>query len=437
MQVSVESLSNLERRMTVQVPAEKIDGEVENRLKSMVGKVRLDGFRPGKVPLNVIRQRFSSGVYDEVLGEVMQSTFQEAVANEKLRLAGMPKIDPGSPKPGEELEYTATFEVYPEIELADMSAVKLTVPKAEITDADIDKMLDNLRKQQQGWSPVERAAKEGDQIVIDFEGSIDGEKFEGGKAENMPLVLGEGRMIPGFEEPLVGVKADDEKTIDVTFPEDYQSKELAGKQAQFAIKVNAVNEVSLPEIDEKFVKAFGIEDGSVEKLREDARSNMQRELDQAITQQIKGQVMDALAKIHDIEVPQAMVKEEITRLREQTTASMDPQASANPLPDDLFENEAKRRVVLGLVIGEIVKTNDIKLDDSKVQSMLQEMAASYQDPQALIQYYRSNPQQMDSLRAAVMEEQVVEWVREQAKITEEASSFEKIMTPTPEQEEAA
>lgn len=436
MQVSVESLSNLERRMTVQVPAEKIDDEVENRLKSMVGKVRLDGFRPGKVPLNVIRQRFKSGVYDEVLGEVMQSTFQEAVANEKLRLAGMPEIDPGSPKPGEQLEYTATFEVYPEIELADMSAVELTVPQAEITDADIDKMLDNLRKQQQGWSPVDRAAKEGDQIVIDFEGSIDGEKFEGGTAENMPLVLGEGRMIPGFEEPLVGVKAGDEKTIDVTFPEDYQSKELAGKQAQFAVKVIMVNEVELPEIDEKFVKAFGIEDGSIEKLREDARSNMQRELDQAIAQRIKGQVMDALAEIHDIEVPQAMVKEEISRLREQTAASMGPQADASTLPDDLFENEAKRRVVLGLVIGEIVKVNDIKLDDSRVQAMLQELAASYQDPQALIQYYRSNPQQMDSLRAAVMEEQVVEWVREQAKINEEASSFEKIMTPASKQEAA-
>lgn len=436
MQVSVESLSNLERRMTVQVPAEKIDDEVENRLKSMVGKVRLDGFRPGKVPLNVIRQRFKSGVYDEVLGEVMQSTFQEAVANEKLRLAGMPKIDPGSPRPGEELEYTATFEVYPEIELADMSAVELTVPQAEITDADIDKMLDNLRKQQQGWSVVERAAKDGDQIVIDFEGSIDGEKFEGGKSESMPLTLGEGRMIPGFEKPLVGVKAGDKKTIDVTFPEDYQSRELAGKLAQFEIKVHAVNEVTLPEIDEEFVKAFGIEDGSVEKLREDARSNMQRELDQAVTQNVKGQVMDALAEIHDIEVPQAMVKEEITRLREQTQASMGQQAGATPLPDDLFTNESKRRVVLGLVIGEIVKANDIKLDDSRVQSMLQEMAASYQDPQALIQYYRSNPQQMDSLRAAVMEEQVVEWVREQAKIKEEASSFEKIMRPTSKQEAA-
>ena len=437
MQVSVESLSSLERRMTVQVPAEKIDGEVETRLKSMVGKVRLDGFRPGKVPLNVIRQRFSSGVYQEVLGEVLQSTFQEAVLNEKLLLAGMPEIDPGTPQPGEELEYTATFEVYPEIELADLSQVELTVQKAEIVDADIDRMLDNLRKQQQSWSPVERVAKDGDQIVVDFEGSIDGEKFEGGKAENMPLVLGEGRMIPGFEEPLVGMKAGDEKSIDVTFPEDYQAKDLTGKLAQFAIKVSAVNEATLPEIDEEFVKAFGIEDGSVEKLREDARSNMQRELDQAITQNLKGQVMDALIDKHDIEVPQAMVKEETTRLSLQTQASMGQQAGANPLPDDLFSTEAKRRVVLGLVIGEIVKTNDIKLDDSRVQSMLQEMASSYQEPQVLIQYYRDNPQQMEDLRAAAMEEQVVEWVREQATIKEQASSFEEIMTPAPNQEEAA
>lgn len=436
MQVSVESLSNLERRMTVQVPAEKIDSEVENRLKSMVGKVRLDGFRPGKVPLSVIRQRFKSGVYQEVLGEVVQSTFQEAVAQEKLRLAGMPEIDPGTPKPGETLEYTATFEVYPEIELADMSQIELTIPRAEVTEEDIDKMLENLRQQQKSWTPVDRAAKEGDQIVIDFEGSIDGEKFKGGKADNMPLVLGEGRMIPGFEEPLVGLKAGDEKTIDVTFPEDYHAKELAGKTAQFAIKVQAVNEATLPEIDEAFVKGFGIEDGSIEKLREDARSNMQRELDQAIARRIKAQVMDALVKAHDFEVPQAMIKQETARLREETTASMGQQAGQNPLPDELFAEEAKRRVVLGLVIGEIVRANDIKLDDSRVQAMLEEMASGYEDPQALIQYYRSHPEHMDTLRGAVIEEQVVEWIREQAKINEEASSFEKIMTPAPKQDEA-
>ena len=432
MQVSVESLNNLERRMKVQVPAEKIDTEVENRLKSMVGKVRLDGFRPGKVPLNVIRQRFSSGVYQEVLGEVMQSSFQEAVAQEKIRLAGMPEIDPGTPVQGKELEFTATFEVYPEIELADMKTIELTVPKAEISNADIDKMLENLRNQQKTWEKVDRAAKEGDQIVIDFEGSMDGEVFEGGKAEQMPLVLGEGRMIPGFEEPLVGLKADEEKTIDVTFPEDYHAKNLAGKTAQFAIKVSAVNEAVLPEIDEDFIKSFGVEDGKVESLREEARTNMQRELDQAIAKQVKNQVMDALAGKHDFNIPQSMVKDEVGRLREQTQASMGQQAAANPLPDNLFEDEAKRRVLLGLLISEIVASNDIELDNDRVQAMLEEVASGYQDPQSVIQYYRTNPEHMDGIRAAVMEEQVVKWIREQAQIKEEKSSFDQVMNPAGE-----
>jgi len=430
MQVSVESISNLERRMKVQVPADKIDTEVENRLKSMVGKVRLDGFRPGKVPLNVIRQRFSSGVYQEVLGEVMQSSFQEAVSQEKIRLAGMPEIDPGTPSKGQELEFTATFEVYPEIELSDMQAFELTTPKAEIAEADIDKMVENLRTQQKTWEKVDRAAKKGDQIVIDFEGSMDGERFEGGKAENMPLELGEGRMIPGFEDQLEGVKADDEKTIDVTFPDDYHADNLAGKTAQFAIKVSAVNEATLPELNEDFIKSFGIKDGTLEGLRDEAKSNMQRELDQAISKQVKNQVMDVLAEKHDFDLPQAMVKDEIGRLKQQMEASMaQQQASANPMPDNLFEDEAKRRVKLGLLISEIVSSNDIKLDNDRVQAMLEEVAASYQDPQQVIQYYRSNPEYMDSIRAAVMEEQVVEWIQGQAKIKEEESSFEQVMNP--------
>ncbi len=428
MQVSVESTSNIERVLTVQVPAERIDTEVAARLQRLKNQVRLDGFRPGKVPLKVVKQRYGNSVYSEVLGEVMQSSFEEAVTQEQLKPAGAPSIEPISVQPGEALEYKATFEVYPEIELADMSDVQITRPVVEIESADVDKMIEKLREQRRNWEPVERAAAEGDQVVIDFTGYIDGEAFEGGQGQDMPVVLGEGQMIPGFEEQLLGVKAGDEKSIEVTFPEDYHAEKLAGKAARFEIKVKAVNEARLPEIDDEFCKQFGVEEGGIERLREEIKANMERELNQAIKGKLKQQAMDALLEKHDVEVPKSLVKEEINRLKQQAAQSSGQQ-DLSAMPDEIFEDEAKRRVSLGLIVGQVIKDHDLKLDQDRVEAALDELASSYEDSEQVKQYYRSNRDQMSMLEAMVLEEQVVDWVVSQAQVSEDKQSFDDLMNP--------
>ncbi len=435
MQVSVESVSNLERRIMVDVPAERIDSEVESRLKSMVGRVRIDGFRPGKVPLTVLRQRYGQGVFREVLGEVMQRTFVEAVAKENLRPAGMPRFDNIDVKPGQTLRYTAQFEIYPEVELADLGAVEISVPNVEIQDADVDAMIEKLRQQNESWDAVERAAESGDQVVIDFEGFRDGVAFDGGKAQDYPLVIGGGRFIEGFEPQLIGACAGEERTVSVTFPENYPAKELAGQAAEFKVKVKVVKARKLPEVDAEFARLFGIEDGSIEKFRDEVRANMQRELDQSIRGRVKNQVMDALEKLHGFDIPQVLIAEEIRRLREQAQASM-RQPTGATLPDDIFRDQARKRVLLGLVIGEIIKRNGITLDRDRVSKTLDSLAATYENPQEVIEYYRKHRDQMAALEAMVLEDQVVDWVKEQAKVTLRTMSFNELTSPT-KQEVAA
>lgn len=428
MQVSVESISNLERCLTVQVPAERVDNEVESRLQSMKGRVRVDGFRPGKVPLKIIKQRYGAGVYQEVVSEVLQSTLYEAVSQENLRMAGMPMVEPVKTQAGEPLEYKATFEIYPDIEIADLSGVELTEAKVEIADADVDKMIDNLRKQRQTWQEVEREAQDGDQVVLTFVGRVDGEEFEGGSGEGMPVTIGAGRMIEGFEEQLKGIKKDEERVLNVTFPEEYPSEEVKGKPAEFTVTATAVNEPALPEVDEEFAKAFGVEDGSVNKLREDVTENMRRELTSTLEMQVKNQVMDALLETHDVEVPSALVKEEVGKLRQQAMASSG-QSDESQFPDEMFAENAGRRVKLGLIIGEIIRKNDIQPDDERVTKTLEGLAVGYEDPQMVIDYYRKSPEQMQSVQGLVLEEQVVEWVKSQAKVSEESKTFEEIMMP--------
>ncbi|MGF1546554.1 MAG: trigger factor [Thiotrichales bacterium] len=434
MQVSVESVSNLERKIKVNVPADRIDGEVNQRLKSMVGRVKLDGFRPGKVPMGVIRQRFGRGVFHDVVGEVLQKTFVEAVTQENLRPAGNPRFDEVVAKPGQELEYSAVFEIYPEVELVDFSTVALTVPEVEIADHDVEMMVDTLRKQNQGWEDVERESLDGDQITIDFEGFVAGEPFENGKATDYALTLGQGRMIAGFEQQLVGLKTGDEKNLLVNFPDDYPAPTLAGKAAEFKVQVKAVKAPRLPEVDADFVRLFGVEDGSVDAFRAEVRANMQRELDQSIRSRVKTQVMDALAGGHPIEVPGALIQQEITRLREQARASMQQNNSVS-LPDSIFTDQASKRVALGLIIGEIIKRNAISLDRDRVSRTLDDIASTYETPQEVVNYYRKNREQMAALEAMVLEDQVVDWVREQAQVAVEALSFEE-MTQRGKQQEA-
>ncbi|HHJ20097.1 MAG TPA: trigger factor [Gammaproteobacteria bacterium] len=428
MEVSIESVSNIERRMTVQVPAEQISSEVESRLRSMTGKVEMKGFRPGKVPLKVVKQRYGKGVYQEVLGEVVQKSFQEAVTQEKLKPAGMPAIEPIASKAGEALEYVATFEVYPEFEIVDMSGLEITRPQVEVGDADVDAMLENLQKQRQTWESVDRPAAEGDQVVMDFDGYIDDEAFEGGAAKGVPVVIGQGRMVPGFEEQLIGASAGENVTLNVTFPEDYAAEHLAGKEARFEAKINEVNAPVLPPIDEAFAKAFGVEDGSVDQLRSDIKENMNREMTQAVRARLKNSVMDQLYEKHELDVPQALINEEIKRLKEQAAAS-GGQQSAVSYPDEIFVDEAKKRVSLGLIVGNIIRDNDIQLDPEQVEVTLDELASSYEDAEEFKQYYRTNREQMAGVEAMVLESQVVDWVVDQMQVSDQPMSFDELMNP--------
>ena len=318
MQVSVETTSGLERRLIVGVPAERIDSAVNSKLQEAAKTVRLDGFRPGKVPMKVMRQRFGQSVRMEVLGQVMNDSFYEAIQQQELKPAGQPSIEPKNIEEGRDLEFVATFEVFPDVELKDYSSVKVVKPVAELTEADLDKMVDNLREQRAAFETVERAAEDGDQVNIDYTGTKDGEEFEGGSAEGSDLVLGSGRMIPGFEAGIVGMSAGDEKVLSLSFPEDYHNEELKGAAVEFKIKVNDVKAKQLPALDEEFFKLFGVEEGGEEAFRAEVRKNMQRELDNAIENRVKQQIMDGVLALHDdLQVPQSLITQEIDALRNQ------------------------------------------------------------------------------------------------------------------------
>jgi len=431
MQVSVESGEGLERKLTIQVPAETVDKEVESRLNSMRSRVKVDGFRPGKVPLKVVKQQYGASVLQEVVGEVMQNTLRDAVVQESLNPAGNPTIEPTSIEPGKPLEYIATFEVYPEITLADCSSLEIERQTAEVEEADIDKMLETLQQQRTTYEIVERASQDGDQVVVDFVGKVDGVEFEGGKADAVPVVLGSSSMIPGFEEKLVGKSAGDEFQLEVTFPEDYHAENLKGKPAVFDTKVISVAEAKVAELDEEFARSFGVEDGSMDKLRSDIRENMERELRNKLQESLKKNVMDKLLEANDIQVPQALVSNEAENLQKQMMESGNLQAGMT-LPKELFEGEAKRRVGLGLVVGEVLKKAELKPDADRVTAKIDDIAQTYEDPAEVIKHYNSNPQLKQGIEGLVMEEMVVEWVVDQAKVTDVATNFQDVMNPQPQ-----
>ena len=427
MQVSVESTSNIGRKMKISVPAEEIDGKVEKRLKDMRARVKLDGFRPGKVPLSVVSQQYGDSIYQEVVSEVFQSSFNEAVIGKALSIVGYPDIDPQVLEPGKDLEYIATFDVYPVFEIADLKELEISKANVEITDVDINKMIETLQEQQKEWQDVERAAEKNDLIVIDFEGTIEGETFEGGSAKAFSVEVGAGRMLKDFDDALLGMSAGDEKKIDVTFPDDYPVENLKGKTAQFVLKASVVKESILPAVDVDFIKKFGIEDGTEESFRVEIRSNMERELERNIKARLKQSVMDGLNDLHDIEIPSFLVTEEIKHVRKDMQGKQ-KEADLSSLPDDLFVDQARRRVKLGLIVGEIITKNKLKRDQDKVNAMLESMASTYEDPQAFIEYYKNNKEAMQTVEAAVMEEMVVEWVLDKAIILEQKMTFSEIMS---------
>ena len=428
MQVSVESGEGLERKLTIQVPAETVDKEVESRLNSMRSRVKVDGFRPGKVPLKVVKQQYGNSVLQEVVGEVMQNSLRDAVIQESLNPAGNPTIEPKSVEPGKPLEYVATFEVYPEITLTDCAALEIERATAEVGDEDVEKMIETLLKQRTTFETVERASQDGDQITVNFVGSIDGEEFDGGKADSVPVVLGSNSMIPGFEEKLVGKSAGDEFKFEVNFPDDYHAENLKGKLATFDTKIISVAEPKMPEIDEEFAKSFGVESGSVDQLRTDIRENMERELRNKLREQLKKDVMDKLLEANDVLVPKALVDHECENLQKQMMESGNLQ-SGMTLPKELFEGEANRRVGLGLVIGEVVKKSELKPDAERVNAKIEDIAQTYEDPQEVINHYNSNPQLKQGIEGLVMEEMVVDWIVDQAKITDTPTNFQDLMNP--------
>ncbi|NVL52866.1 trigger factor [Pseudomonas syringae pv. actinidiae] len=428
MQVSVENTSALERRMTIGVPAERIETEVNKRLQQTARKAKIPGFRPGKVPMSVIRQRYEDGARQEALGDLIQATFYEAVVEQKLNPAGAPAVEPKSFEKGKDLEYVATFEVFPEFTVAGFDTIAVERLSADVADSDLDNMLEVLRKQNVRFEVADRAAQNEDQLNIDFVGKVDGEVFAGGSATATQLVLS-GRMIPGFEDGLVGAKAGEERVLNVTFPEDYQNLDLAGKAAEFTVTVNTVSEPKLPELNEEFFKQFGIKETGIEGFRTEVRKNMERELRQAIKSKVKNQVMDGLLAANPIEVPKALLENEVNRLRVQAVQQFGGNIKPDQLPAELFEEQAKRRVELGLIVAEVVKQFDLKPDDARVREMIQEMASAYQEPEQVVAWYYKNEQQMNEVRSVVLEEQVVDTVLQKASVTDKSVSYEEAVKP--------
>ncbi|WP_286271923.1 trigger factor [Thalassotalea hakodatensis] len=432
MQVSVETTKGLERKLTISVPAEKVDVEVKNRLRHIAKTQKINGFRPGKVPPSVIQKRYGKAVRQEIAGEVMQRNFVEAIVAEKINPAGRPQFVAKSNEDGQDLEFEATFEVYPEVELKDLDKITVERPDVDVTDKDIDEMFVTLQKQHQTWKENKRKTKKGDKLTIDFLGRVDGEEFEGGKAEGFELELGAGRMIPGFEKEITGMKVDEEKTISVTFPDDYHAENLKGKEAEFDIKVHKTEGPVLPKIDDEFAKLFGVEDGGVDALRDEVSKNMARELSQAVKTKVKEQVINGLLETNSVDLPQSLVAQEIDVLRQQALqrfgGQMDPK-NLPELPAEMFQEQAERRVKVGLLLGEVIKQNELKVDEAKVTELIESAASAYEDPQEVIEYYKSNQEMNQQMQNVALEEQAVEVLLAGAKVKDKKSNFKDIMNP--------
>lgn len=432
MQVSIETLSKLERKMTVEVPAETVESQVRNRLQEAARTVNIKGFRKGKVPVKVIQERYGKGVRQEVLGEVMSQSYYQALSQQKVRPAGQPRIEPRSMEAGRNLQFVATFEVYPEVSLGDFSQIEVERKVADITEADVDTMIETLRKQRQTWKAVDRAAQDGDQVTIDFVGKMDGEEFQGGSAKGTKLVLGSKRMIEGFETGLIGAGKGEQKTLSLTFPENYHNKELAGKAVEFAVTVNEVAEPVLPELDDAFFASFDVKSGGVDAFRSEVKNNMARELKNAVRNSVKNQVVEGLLKLHQVELPKALVASEVDALRQQTMQQYggNQRIDESVLPAEIFRPQAERRVALGLIMNEVIQKNQLKVDPKAVRKLVEELAESYEQPQEVITWYYSNKEQLAQVEAMALEEAVIDHILTNAKVTETACSYEEALKPS-------
>ena len=425
MTATVETLDGLSRRVNLTLDKEQVEAEVSKRLARVAKTVRLDGFRPGKAPKHMIAARYSGEIRGEVMGEVLQQAFSDAVTSNKLAVAGYPKF-----AQGENGTFNATFEVFPEITLGDLSQIKVTRPVAEVSDADVDRTLDVLKKQRIAYHAVERAAQAGDRVHIDYQGTIGGEVFQGGEAKDFPVVLGEGRTLKDFEGSLIGMKPGESKSFDVTFPDDYFAKELAGKTATFAATMKSVHESKLPDVDDAFAQSMGVHEGGVAKLRAEIASNLGREAKRRITSKVKEQVLNGLQETTPFEVPSGLVAMERRSLLDKAVNDLKARGMKEAdikMNDDMFETQAKRRVALGLLMDHIVSNHDIKTRDEQVRALVDEFAQSYEDPAEVVAWYYQDSSRLNEAKGLVLEENVVNWLLERAQVTDEPTTLEKLM----------
>ncbi len=431
MNVSIETMTGLERRLTIAVASEDFETQITERLQEARGRVNIPGFRAGKVPLKEVRRRYGSAVRAEVASELMQNRFVQAVQQEQMNPAGSPKLDVVKMDPGIDFEFTATFDVYPTVDLADFSKINIKRPSAEILEEDIETMISKLQEQHTSFEVAERAAASGDQLKIDFSGSLDGERVESACGEDFTFKVGEGQMIEDFDQAVLGMAAGEEKSFDATFPEDYRAEELQNKTLQFAVTVHEVSEAVAPELNDEFFEIFGVTEGGESSFREEVKKNMGRELDSAIKNQIKQQVMDNLSKVHDFLLPHDVVQREIGALKNQMLSQFQmPQGQAPQLdlPDALFQDQAEQRVKVGLVVNEIIVKHEMQADTALVDEQLKTIAEPYDEPDQVIEWYRSNPEQMQNVEMGVLEDQVVNLILEQSAIEEVVASYADVLS---------
>ncbi len=432
MQVTVETTQGLERKVKVQVPEDRIQGEISKRLTNIAQKARLPGFRPGKAPMKVIAQRFGKQVREEVVGEIVQSSFQDAIVQESLRPVGTPTIDPLEWESGSGVAYTAVFDVYPEVSLPPIDSLKIARPEAEVGDGDVNRMLERLRKQRRRWESVQRAATPGDRVVVDFQGTCDGEARDDLKTDGYAVELGAGQLFKQLEDSLLGTEAGQELSLDLHFPSDFGAGELAGKPVHFEVKVNTVEEPVLPEIDDEFATGFGVKEGGIEKLKSEIRDNMQRELEEGIRSTTKQRVMEALLAGRNLDLPESLIEREVQRSLEQRRLELSHSGidtSEIELDPEDFKQAAGRRVSLGLLVGELIKENGIKAGPNEVRARIDSIASTYEDSGEVVRWYYSEPARLSEVESTVLEDTVVTWILDRATVVPEATSFDELLNP--------
>lgn len=428
---NLEVLDGLERRIELAVPMAAVEIEVQARLKRLAKNVKAPGFRPGKVPMSHVDKLHGPGVRQEVLGESLQKSFYEAVHDQQLKVAGMPRFEPkAGPEDGSEIRFSATFEVYPEVKIGALSSATLKQPVTTVEDANVDATLEILRKQRRDFAKVERASQQDDLVKFDFKGTLDGETFQGGEANDFVTVVGEGRMLKDFEDNLVGLSAGETRGFDMVFPADYSAAHLAGKNVHFDVNMKEVSEPKLPDVDAEFAKSLGIADGDVAKLREEVKGNLEREVKRRVQARVKEAVMDILQANAEVALPQSLINMEVERLRNQMVSdirSRGGQVKEDMISADMFKEQAERRVRLGLIIAEIVEANNLTAKPEQVRALVDDYAQGYEDPQEVVQWYYQDPQRLQQLESLALEDNVVGWVVSQAQVTDEPVKFDELM----------